>query len=900
MVGASSATVQWSANGNSTTTFYNVNLSTASDFSGTLLTANTLNLYATLSGMNPNATYYAEVQAVSNDGAPTAFVSLGSTMTLASQPQVPAVAFTPVNVTSLTVVFSNGSPANPAGTLYDVQLSTDPAFSVWTDSFTQGLSASYTGLTINTSYYAQVAAINGQGAYSPYSALGSTSTLAVLTGTLTPSYSGLSATGFTLTWASGTAAGGYNPDGTNYEAQAALDSGFTTGVIDQIVSTNSVNFSGLVSGTQYYTRVQALNWQGIGSGFVTYGSTITSNSSAPSFLNGTFLISNASGTFQSPTLYTNTLTPNMQIQLQSNFAPGLAVTQTTSHLALWHMDEGSGANAYDSSGDGYTLGLNGGYSWTSGKLGSAVHFDGSSAYAVSPDLSGSGWRTSAANNQFTISLWFNTSLPDGYLCQVANSNTAGAGTYDAEISWYRTTGRLTFEVTNTGTTRYYLQASKTFSDGKWHFVSAVLDTAGMHLYVDGQSQGSLASVTSGSAHVYAGPTYLWIGAASTLGANTGGSLARKFLSGSIDEVLVSTIALTASQIQAYYSITAQSHELGAPNVDISTQAGNGGTWLRLSTAAFHMTGTNGTTSSQLWSSTISLSGFNFLQSTAPGVGTDQVMFLASSLDSNETTVQYTILVDTTPPTVPTYSSLSNPTTYGLTINGLSGSDALSGLPGAPFDVQASTDPGFGIINEDPGFISGPNFAFTSLNANTTYYIRGDEIDAAQNLSGYFSPQALATLSVLPSTPSVSLLNIGYSSATLAWNALPPSPRAATAEGYELDASTAPDFSGVLFSSVTTNISLSTLTVALNANTTYYFRVGSLNLAGTPNYESLGSTVTLTLPIGLNPPSLFNVGTSSIAAQWTPLDVSYSSTTAEEYQLEASSTNFGALGPGGTT
>jgi len=903
MVGVSSATVEWDANGNPPTTLYFTSLSTAPNFTGTLFSSATLNTYADLTGLNPNATYYAEVQAVSNDGAPTAFVSLGSTMTLASEPQAPAVAFTPVYVTSLTVVFSNGSPANPSGTLYDVQLSTDPAFSVWTDSFTQGLSASYTGLAINTSYYAQVAAVNGQGAYSPYAALGSTSTLAVLTGTLTPSYSGLSATGFTLTWASGTAAGGYNPDGTNYEAQAALDSGFTTGVIDEVVPTNSASFSGLVSGTQYYTRVQALNWQDIGSGYVTYGSTITSNSSAPSFLNGTFLISNASGTFQSPTLYTNTLTPNMQIQLQSNFNPGLAVTQTTSHLALWHMDEGSGSNAYDSSGNGYTLGLNGGYSWTSGELGSAVHFDGSSAYAVSPSVSGSGWRTNAANNQFTISMWFNTSLPDGYLCQVANSAGSGAGTYDAEISWYSTganSGHLTFEVTNSGGTRRYIEAPTSYANSNWHFVSAVLNTSGMYLYVDGNLVVSGTQVTSSSARTYAGPTYLWIGAASTLGATTGGTLRSRFLVGNIDEVLVSTIALTGPQIQAYYNLVEQNHEMGAPSVDVSTQAGNSGTWLRLSTAAFHLTGSNGTTSSQLWSSTISLSGFNFVQSTAPGFGTNQVMFLASSLDSNETTVQYTILVDTTPPAVPSFSSLSNPTTYGLTINGLSGSDDLSGLASAPFDVQSSTDPGFGIINEDPGLIAGPNFTFASLKANTTYYVRGDEEDAAQNISGYFSAQALATLAVLPSTPAASLLNIGYSSATLAWNALPSSPPEAAAEGYELDASTAPDFSGIIFSSITTNIALSTLTVALNANTTYYFRVGSLNVAGTPNYESLGSTVTLTLPIGLNPPSLFNIGTSSIAAQWTPLDTSYSSTTAEEYQLEASSTNFGAQSSGGAT
>ncbi|MGH7441897.1 MAG: LamG-like jellyroll fold domain-containing protein, partial [bacterium] len=494
MAGTSSVALEWGANGNSASTLYVLNLSTAPDFSGTLSSSATLGVSAALAGLNPNTTYYGEVQAINNNGIAGAFLNLGSTMTLAAEPQAVSPAFSPVYVASLTLSFNNGSPPNPTGTIYDVQISTDPGFSIWTDSFTANLNASYSGLFVNTTYYAQVAAENGIGEPTAYQALGSTSTLAVLPATVGTTYSNIAATGFTLSWSSGTASTGYNPDNTTYEAQASPDPTFATGVIDILVSATSANFSGLVSGTLYYTQVQALNQGGLPTGYVSYGSLTTLNSSAPSFLNGTFLVSNAAGTFQSPTLYTDTTTPTLQVQAQSNFTPGLSVTDTASQLALWHLDEDIGTTSQDSSthGQSLTLTQTGGASlpsWVPGELGSGLQFGGTSntvySYAVSPDLSLTGWRANAAQNQWSISLWFNTTLAKGYLCQVANSNARSAGTYDAELSWYKSTGKLAFEVATSGGTRRYIQASSAYTDGNWHFATAVLNASGMQLYVDG-------------------------------------------------------------------------------------------------------------------------------------------------------------------------------------------------------------------------------------------------------------------------------------------------------------------------------------------------------------------------------------------------------------------------------
>src|SRR5207249_11800067 len=66
----------------------------------------------------------------------------------------------------------------------------------------------------------------------------------------------------------------------------------------------------------------------------------------------------------------------------------------------------------------------------------------------------------------------------------------------------------------------------------------------------------------------------------------------------------------------------------------------------------------------------------------------------------------------------------------------------------------------------------------------------------------------------------------------------------TSQGYELDASTAANFTGTIYSSTTFLATNSTLTVSgLAAFTTYYLRVGDLNWNNATHYVSIGSTMT---------------------------------------------------------
>ncbi|HNW44133.1 MAG TPA: fibronectin type III domain-containing protein [Elusimicrobiales bacterium] len=758
LAGVSSIAAQWLDYVNPAWTLYRLDLSTSAGFDGALLSSVTFNLVAERAGLAPNTTYYARVAAQNNNGVLSAFASLGSTITLAAQPEPVEPAFAPVYSSSLTVSFGPGSPQNPDWTVYEVQLSSYPGFDSFLSSDTAAPAAAFQDLAPNTTWYARARAYNGSGIYTGFADLFSTATLAVPPGQAESTFSDVTANEFILYWSSGQAATGYNPEGTSYLAQLSTAADFDGELIASETQELYAAFGGLYPGANYYARVQALNHQGIATGFTLYGSTVTLTSAKPVFLGG-LEVSDSQGNFIPASAYTDTTTPNIRINVQSVFAPGLAVTDNPSQLALWHLEDGAGGAAKDDSDHNRGLTLYNSPAWITGKLGSALQFDGSGSYGVSPTLV--PWRNSAANSPFSISLWFRTTQAKGFIFQVADSDTAGAAIYDCELSWHDVTGKLALEIArNTGGVRYIIQAPSAYTDGEWHFVAAVLNPSGMYLFVDGAQVQSGTGVNSTSSRRYPGPTYLWLGAASVEGATMGGPGGSgdpyRFFAGDIDEVSVSTVALNLAQIQELYVLSgARGLRPGAPAVELSTQSGADFTWSRTSTAAFSITGANGSTAQEVFSSSLALSGAALRQTASPGADTNQVLFMAASLDSNRTTVQFTILVDTTPPAAPSFAPLSAPTTFSLTVSGLAGEDSLSGLHAAPFKVQASTDPAFGVISEDSGFISDTGFTFTTLEPDTLYYVRALARDAAGNVSAVSSSQERATLSGLHQPPGIS-------------------------------------------------------------------------------------------------------------------------------------------------
>ncbi|MDX6767892.1 MAG: fibronectin type III domain-containing protein, partial [Elusimicrobiota bacterium] len=215
-----------------------------------------------------------------------------------------------------------------------------------------------------------------------------------------------------------------------------------------------------------------------------------------------------------------------------------------------------------------------------------------------------------------------------------------------------------------------------------------------------------------------------------------------------------------------------------------------------------------------------------------------------------------------------------------------------------------------VFDELDGAVSpllGPTeveFVEEGLLPNTTY-TRTVRVTAC----GSGTSSADATVATLTSTPTVAaqpFTEVWTDSMTLAWTAF----GAGGSQGYRVEASST-DFGvlspgGLVHSTETTNglaAALSVVAPPLSPNTTYFFRIAGLNWAGALGpYEPMGSTPTLALPITAfaDAETFLSVQDSSVAVAWAarpsaPPDAS--SMTAQGYVLEASSSNFGALGAG---
>ena len=92
-------------------------------------------------------------------------------------------------------------------------------------------------------------------------------------------------------------------------------------------------------------------------------------------------------------------------------------------VGYWKFDEGTGTQALDSSGNSNTGTLTNGPTWTSGKVGNAIQFDGSNDYVNC----GTGSKLNFGAGDFTLSSYIKTSHVQGQFI---------AGRRGDTVSWY--------------------------------------------------------------------------------------------------------------------------------------------------------------------------------------------------------------------------------------------------------------------------------------------------------------------------------------------------------------------------------------------------------------------------------------------------------------------------------
>ena len=206
----------------------------------------------------------------------------------------------------------------------------------------------------------------------------------------------------------------------------------------------------------------------------------------------------------------------------------------------WHLDEGSGTTAYDSSGNGNN-GTIYGATWASGKFGQALSFDGVDDYVGLPYNFGKP-------NTITIELWFKTTQAswDVLFGQTGAIDPPNSPSDFVPVFAIKDTGVLRAELWNGSVG----EISTTFSvrDGNWHHAVMVGDVNVQSLYVDGQLVGSRSGTIDQSWWYRS-----WIGTGWDITNRGFPSNAWHYFNGLIDEVRIYNRALSAQEISDLYN-----------------------------------------------------------------------------------------------------------------------------------------------------------------------------------------------------------------------------------------------------------------------------------------------------------------------------------------------------------
>lgn len=205
--------------------------------------------------------------------------------------------------------------------------------------------------------------------------------------------------------------------------------------------------------------------------------------------------------------------------------------------AYWSFDQGTSTKVVDQSGRGHTLTLTTTGStlptWSTGRYGKGLTFDGSTNYAWLPVVND----LSFPDQTFTVSYWIKQSAATGTFVM---TNTAVGG------GWGIQDGGAVFLKNVLNTQNLYTISGVTLTDNKWHHMVYVITTSTtvaanntMIVYVDGVS----VSVSGTPTVTYSPQTNFSIG-------NRNGN--SNFWPGTIDEVRIYGRGLSASEVQSLY------------------------------------------------------------------------------------------------------------------------------------------------------------------------------------------------------------------------------------------------------------------------------------------------------------------------------------------------------------
>lgn len=192
----------------------------------------------------------------------------------------------------------------------------------------------------------------------------------------------------------------------------------------------------------------------------------------------------------------------------------------------WNFEEGKGETAEDTSGNGNT-GIIHGTTWTTGKIGSTLQFNGTNDYV---DVGNA--KSLNIANAITIEAWIRPSSIANYP-SIVNNNTSG---YNLQIGTTPGDGRLVLAKQGVA---YLVKAKTVLDTNRWYHIAATYDGKTAKIYINGKLDAQ-----NKANHSFDSTANTLIGYYS--GEDT-------YFSGKIDDLRIYDYALTSDQIDGDYN-----------------------------------------------------------------------------------------------------------------------------------------------------------------------------------------------------------------------------------------------------------------------------------------------------------------------------------------------------------
>jgi hypothetical protein len=214
-------------------------------------------------------------------------------------------------------------------------------------------------------------------------------------------------------------------------------------------------------------------------------------------------------------------------------------------VSYWAFEDGAGTTASDTGGSGNGGTVFGGATWTSGRRGGALNFDGVDDYVSIPHADSVNFGGAGADS-YAVAMWFYPESLSGYHHVISK-----LGTEDEDAA----NGPSPFELFTGGeSASFYVKdgsgagADANFSVGgvsvsleAWQHVVLVRDGEALSIYIDGTHAATATATGIGETTANTEPI--------TIGQRGDDDI---FFDGSIDEVAVFSRALTGPEVSQLY------------------------------------------------------------------------------------------------------------------------------------------------------------------------------------------------------------------------------------------------------------------------------------------------------------------------------------------------------------